>query len=193
MKRATASQAPRIITVRGKRVVPDAELARLYGVPTSRFNEAVKRNAAKFPKDFRFQLNATEAAALTSQSAISKTARCGRRSKPWVFTEHGSLMAATVLNSRRAVQMSVYVVRAFVQMREELAANATILKRLAEIDRNLLQHDSALRTLWSKLQPLLQAPPRTGAEVDGVSHAPAEAMTPAFSRLARTRASFSGP
>ena len=85
--------------------------------------------------------------------------RGGRRKLPWAFTEHGCLMAATVLNSSRAVRMSLYVIRAFVRMREELAANATILKRLAEIDKSLLEHDSALRTLWQRLQPLLAPPP----------------------------------
>jgi len=96
---------------------------------------------------------------LKSQIATSS---CGARHgghRPWAFTEHGAVMAANVLRSPRAAEMSVYVVRAFVRMREELAANATILKRLAEIDRTLLEHDSALRTLWQRLQPLLAPPP----------------------------------
>ena len=83
----------------------------------------------------------------------------GRRHRPWVFTEHGALMAANILRSAHAVQMSVYVVRAFVRMREHIAANAAILKRLAEIDRTLLQHDSALRDVYNKLLPLLQPSP----------------------------------
>jgi phage regulator Rha-like protein len=78
---------------------------------------------------------------------------------PWAFTEHGATMAAMVLNSAEAVAMSVFVVRAFIQMREQLAANAAILKRLAEIDRTLLEHDQALQTIWTKLQPLLAPPP----------------------------------
>ena len=90
---------------------------------------------------------------------MSKIGRGGRRTLPWAFTEHGCLMAATVLNSRRAVQMSLFIVRAFVQMREALAANATILKRLAEIDKTLIEHDDALRAIWHQLQPLLQPPP----------------------------------
>jgi hypothetical protein len=89
----------------------------------------------------------------------SKASRRGKVYRPWAFTEHGAVMAANVLRSPRAVEMSVYVVRAFVRIREELAANATILKRLAEIDRTLLEHDSALRTLWQRLQPLLAPPP----------------------------------
>jgi len=171
-------QSGRIFIVRGQRVILDADLARLYDVPTFRFNEAVKRNAGKFPEDFRFKLKREEHANLISQFAISssevvdrKEARDnssqsamssrqgGRRTSPWVFTEHGCLMAATVLNSPRAVRMSLYVIRAFVRMREELAANATLLKRLAEMDKALLEHDAALRTLWQRLQPLLAPPP----------------------------------
>ena len=92
-------------------------------------------------------------------SQIATASHGGRRKLPFAFTEHGAIMAATVLNSPEAVAMSVFVVRAFMQMREQLAANAAILKRLAEIDQTLLDHDSALRTIWTKLQPLL-APPR---------------------------------
>ncbi len=149
----------RIYTFRGQRVILDADLARLYDVPTFRFNEAVKRNADKFPEDFRFQLDEEEAANLASQIAISKPGRGGRRTRPWAFTEHGALMAAAVLNSPRAVQMSLFVIRAFVRMREELAGSAIILRRLAEIDKTLFQHNAALRTLWDKLKPLLQPPP----------------------------------
>lgn len=170
--------ASRIFIIRGQRVILDADLARLYGVTTMAFNQAVRRNAGKFPKDFRFQLTRGERADLISQSVISSvdiiadkedkdnssqfamsSRHGGRRKLPWAFTEHGCLMAATVLNSPRAVRMSLYVIRAFVRMREELAANATILKRLAEIDNSLLEHDAALRTLWQRLQPLLAPPP----------------------------------
>ncbi len=94
-----------------------------------------------------------------SQFVTSSKKHRGATYRPWAFTEHGAIMAATVLNSREAVAMSVFVVRAFMQMREQLAANTAILKRLAEIDRTLLEHDSALRTIWTKLQPLLAPPP----------------------------------
>ena len=99
----------------------------------------------------------------SSQIAMSSIHR-GASYRPWAFTEHGALMAATVLHSSRAVQMSLYVIRAFVRMREALATNATILKRLAEIDRTLLEHDTALLALWRKLQPLLQPPPELPAK-----------------------------
>jgi hypothetical protein len=162
-----------ILIVRGQRAMLDAGLARLYGTTTKAFNQAMKRNAARFPADFAFQLTAAEFAALKSQGSISKeiapmwsqnvtTSKPQRRrlsSLPWVFTEHGAVMAANVLRSPRAVQMSVYVVRAFIKQREVLATNATILRRLAEIDKTLLEHDSALHVLWKRLQPLLAPPP----------------------------------
>ena len=121
--------------------------------------QAVKRNADRFPEDFLFQLTPAEAAALRSQIVISKTGRGGRRYSPYAFTEHGALMAANILNSPRTVAMSVYVIGAFVKMREYLAANAAILKRLAEIDKTLLLHDGALRDIYQKLRPLLEPPP----------------------------------
>jgi hypothetical protein len=162
-----------IYRLRGRRVMLDADLARLYGVPTGRFNEAFKRNHERFPGDFAFQVTAQELSNLRSQSAISSSqveesteesapaARThgGRRYLPWAFTEHGALMAATVLNSPRAVAMSVYVVRAFVQMHDRLVANLAFAKRIAEIDRTLLEHDSALRDIYRKLIPLLDPPP----------------------------------
>jgi hypothetical protein len=168
-----------IRSVRGHKVMLDADLARLYGVPTRVLNQAVKRNGDRFPEDFRFRLTASESADLRPWSATSNVDRAATteavpnrsqtvtgsqkhrdpRFLPWVFTEHGAIMAATVLNSRQAVTMSVYVVRAFIRMREQLAANTAILKRLAEIDRTLLRHDSALRDIYRKLLPLLQPPP----------------------------------
>lgn len=173
------SVEPLIRNVRGHKVMLDADLARLYGVPTKVLNQAVKRNDDRFPQDFRFQLTSAEFADLRSQIATSSLEGTGikesprnrsqtvtgsqkhrdPRFRPWVFTEHGAIMAATVLNSRQAVAMSVYVVRAFIRMREQLAVNAAILKRLAEIDRTLLQHDSALRDIYHKLLPLLQPQP----------------------------------
>jgi phage regulator Rha-like protein len=169
------SALPRIFSLRKLKVVLDADLAKLYGVPVKRLNEAVRRNAKRFPNDFCFRLTAEEDANLKSQIATSnaagakvlrsqiatlKTDGRGKHRKyaTRVFTEHGALMVATVLKSDRAVQMSLYLVRAFVEMREALLANATILKRLAEIDRRLVEHDSVLREIVERLQPLLNAP-----------------------------------
>lgn len=150
-----------IRSVRGRSAVLDSELAAAHGVETRVFNQAFKRSRSRFPDDFDFQLTQPEWDALRSQNVTLKPASRGQHRKylPWAFTEHGALMAATVLNSERAIAMSVYVMRAFVKMREELAANQAILKRLAEIDKTLLLHDSALRDLYHKLLPLLQPPP----------------------------------
>jgi hypothetical protein len=157
--------------MRGQRVILDADLAQLYGTTTKRLNEQYRRNLDRFPRDFAFQLTLEEWTALRSQIETLKTTpdlrsqiatsspHGGRRYFPIAFTEHGALMAANILNSPRAVAMSVYVIRAFVKMREHLAANAAILKRLAEIDKTLLVHDAALRDVYQKLRPLLEPPP----------------------------------
>ena len=149
-----------ILTIRGQKVILDADLAASYGVPTKALNQAVKRNLARFPEDFRFKLAADEVAELNRSQIVTGSQRHrDPRFAPYAFTEHGALMAANVLNSPRAVTMSVYVIRAFVKMRQDLAANAAILKRLAEIDKTLLIHDAALREILQKLRPLLEPPP----------------------------------
>ena len=149
---------PRIFTIRDGPVVVDSDLAQLYGVETRVFNKAIKRNAARFPKDFAFQLTRQEFTNLKFQIGTSRS-HGGRRKLPWVFTEHGAIMAATILNSERAVAMSVYVVRAFVKMCRELLANATMEVRLQKIEKTLLTHDAALRDVFQKLRPLLLPPP----------------------------------
>jgi phage regulator Rha-like protein len=156
---APIEKFPSIHTFRGSKVILDSDLAKLYGVTTKRLLEQMRRNADRFPPDFCFQLKNEEMTALRSQIATSKRGRGGRRYPPWVFTEHGALMAANVLNSSHAVQMSIFIVRAFLRMREELASRAGILKRLAAIDRKLLVHDVVLRDIYRKLQPLLAPPP----------------------------------
>lgn len=147
-----------ILTIRGQRVMVDADLAGLYGVETRTLNQAVKRNADRFPKDFMFRLTSGEKSEVITNCDHLRHLKYSK-SLPYAFTEHGAIMAATVLNSSQAVSMSVFVVRAFIQMREQIAANATILKRLTEIDRTLLEHDSALLDVYEKLLPLLQPPP----------------------------------
>src|SRR6266702_7176666 len=113
----------RIYVIRGQKVMLDTDLAELYQVATFRLNEAVKRNADRFPEDFMFQLTKEEADALTSQFAMSKTGRGGRRTLPYAFTEHGVAMLSSVLNSDRAVRMNILIIRAFVQLRELLATH----------------------------------------------------------------------
>ena len=150
----------RIYSVRGIRVILDADLAVLYGVSTKRLNEQFRRNRKRFPTDFAFQLTAEETAALRSQIATLKKGRGQHRKyRPYAFTEHGALQVANILNSANAIHMSVFVIRAFVKIREHIATNAAILKRLAEIDQGLLLHDSALRDIYQKLLPLLSPPP----------------------------------
>jgi len=144
-----------ILTIRGRKVLIDADLAGIYGVETRTLNQAVKRNAERFPDDFVFRLNTDEKSEVITNCDHLAPLKFAK-SLPLAFTEHGAIMAATVLNSPPAVTMSVYVVRAFIQMREHLAVNAAILKRLAEIDKTLLGHDQALGAIWHKLQPLLQ-------------------------------------
>lgn len=166
---------PLILTLRDQRVILDVDLAELYGVQTKVLNQAVKRNSERFPKDFMFQLTSKEWRFLRAQIAagssedVEKEGNAPNRSQivtgshrhrdprfmPYAFTEHGAIMAA----SPEAVAMSVFVVRAFVQMRERLVDNAEILKRLAEIDKTLLEHDQALSVIWRNLQPLLAPPP----------------------------------
>lgn len=147
-----------IYTIRNQPVVLDSDLAKTYEVTTGNFNKAVGRNLARFPEEFSFVLTKEEFQDLMFQIGISK-GRGGRRKPPRVFTEHGALMSATILNSERAVAMSVYVIRAFVKMREQLMANAVILKRLAEVEKTLMNHDQALCEVYQKLLPLLQPPP----------------------------------
>ena len=147
----------RILTVRDQRVLLDADLARLYGVETRALNQAVKRNLDRFPAEFAFPLTRDEI--LSISQTVTSLGPLKFSKRVHAFTEHGALQAANVLNSPQAVQMSLYVIRAFVKMREELTANVTILKRLAEIDRTLLEQDSALRDVYRKLLPLLQPPP----------------------------------
>ena len=149
-----------ILDVRNQKVIVDSDLAALYGVSTKAFNQAVRRNADRFPEDFRWKLTSQEWEELSNRSQFVTGSQRHRdpRFLPYVFTEHGALQAANVLKSERAAAMSVFVIRAFIRMREQLASNAEILKRFAEIDRTLLEHNQALRTIWMNLQPLLTPP-----------------------------------
>lgn len=160
-----------IIALRDERVILDSDLARIYGVKTGALNRAVKRNLERFPKDFVFQLTTEEATALRCQSGISNRAagagltnagRGGRRYLPHAFTEHGALMAANVLNSPRAIQMSVFVVRAFVRMRAALADTREMARKLAALERDLKArldvHESAIVGILQRVMEVL-APP----------------------------------
>jgi hypothetical protein len=147
---------PGIVVIRGRQVLLDQGLARAYGVSTKALNQAVKRNAGRFPEDFAFRLVADELAALRSQIVTSNAGRGGARYLPLAFTEHGAIMAASVLNSSRAIEMSVFVVRAFVRLRDLARTNAEIGKHLALLERRVTAHDGALKEVFSAIRGLLQ-------------------------------------
>jgi len=147
-----------ILNVRGLRVMLDSDLARVYGVSTMRLNEQLKRNRDRFPEDFAFQLTPQEFAGLISQIAISKKGRGGRRTMPWVFTEHGALMLGNVLNSKTAVEASVRVVRAFILMREQLAAHKELALKLAELEERVTGHGGAIQDLFEAIRQLVEPP-----------------------------------
>ncbi len=141
------------------RVLLDADLAALYGVATKALNQAVKRNFARFPADFPFRLTSTEMTALNrSQSVTGSQRHRDPRHAPFAFTEHGALMAATVLNSPRAAEMSVFIVRAFVQLRRLLESNTALTRQLDELERKYRDHDDAIAAIRSAIRNLMAAP-----------------------------------
>ena len=133
-EKSLADIASQIFVVRGQRVMLDSELAKLYGVETRVLNQAVRRNRERFPGDFVLELTNQEVMRSRSQSVILNVGRGSNvKHLPLAFTEHGAIMAATVLNSPRAVQMTVFVVRAFVKMRESLLVNAVLAREVAAL------------------------------------------------------------
>ena len=169
-----------IFVLRGQRVIADEQLASLYGVSTRRLNEQVKRNLARFPEDFMFRLNSDETAAvMRSQIATASPTRRNARFTPYVFTEHGAIMAATVLNSAKAIEMSLFVVRAFVQLRQLISENEVLARRLKQIESNLearlISHDRAIAEILGAIRMLTGMPPRKKrgigftADIDGQS------------------------
>ena len=164
MSNQIAVITPTIRTVRGQKVILDSDLARIYGVPTKALNQAVKRNLKRFPPDFLFQLTNVEADFLRSQIVTLKSGR-GQHRKflPYAFTEKGAIMAANILNSPAAVRMSVFVVRAFVQMRELLGGTKKLAKQLADLEQKLTSrldgHESAIVDVLQRLMQILDPPP----------------------------------
>jgi hypothetical protein len=145
----------KIFVLRGQRVILDSDLAELYGVQVRHLNQQVKRNAKRFPLAFRFQLSAHELKILRSQNVISSEGHGGSRYLPYAFTEHGAIMAATVLNSERAIEMSVFVVLAFVRMRRAIAGHRHILTKLAQLERRLETHDADIQDLMDAIRELM--------------------------------------
>ncbi len=150
--------AARIYVVRGWSVMLDSDLAEIYGVTTKQLNQQLRRNKDRFPKDFAFQLTVQEVASLRSQIVTTNVGRGGRRYRPFVFTEHGAIMLASVLNSKVAVAASVSVVRAFVAMREAISRNKKLAEKLAEIEGRLDGHDETLAELFAAIRQLIEAP-----------------------------------
>ena len=150
--------------IRGQRVILDKDLARIYNVTTARLNQQIRRNKGRFPADFCFQVTEAELTNLILQSATSSGGWGGHRKLPFAFTEHGAIMAANVLNSRTAVQMSVFVVRAFVKMREALAQNSQLAAKLAELERRLTDrmdvHEKAIVHILDEIRKLMAPPPQ---------------------------------
>jgi hypothetical protein len=150
----------RIPLIRGQKVMIDTDLARIYGVTTKRLNEQVRRNPQRFPPDFVFQLTAGEYAALRSHFATSNqpTGRGGRRYLPYAFTEHGAIMAAKVLSSEQAIEISVYVVRAFVRLREMIASNKELARKPDALEKKLATHDQAITGILATLRQMMNPP-----------------------------------
>ena len=144
-----------ILLLRGERVILDADLATLYGVETRSLVQAVKRNLQRFPGDFMFQLTAEEAALLRSQTGISSAGHGGRRYAPYAFTEHGVAMLAAVLNSPRAIQVSIEIVRAFVRLRAMLAGNAELARKLTALEK---KYDAQFRIVFDAIRDLMALP-----------------------------------
>ena len=148
----------RIYLIRGQKVMVDEDLAELYEVPTHRLNEQVKRNRKRFPKDFMFQLMKEEAQSLRSQIAISKSGRGGRRSLPYVFSEPGVAMLSSVLNSERAIEVNIMIMRAFVKLRQMLETNEELNRKFAAVIRKLSTHDKYFKVVFEELKRLNEQP-----------------------------------
>jgi hypothetical protein len=147
-----------ILLIRGQKVILDHDLADLYEVSTKRLNERVRRNLARFPEDFMFQLTEEEAEALRSQFATSKKSRGGRRYLPYVFTEQGVSMLSSVLNSERAIEVNIAIMRAFVRLREMLASHKDLSRKLDELEK---KYDSHFKIVFEAIRQLMAPPTET--------------------------------
>ena len=148
----------KIYLIRNQRVMLDSDIANLYGVTTKRLNEQVRRNIERFPEDFMFQLTDEEYKILRPQIATSNIIHGGRRYIPYAFTEHGAIMAATILNSLKAVQMSIFVVRAFVKLREIVSGNKELVRKLKELENKYEKHDKDIKAIIDAIRQLMSPP-----------------------------------
>ncbi|MBI5056126.1 MAG: ORF6N domain-containing protein [Nitrospirae bacterium] len=145
----------RILLIRGQKVMLDSDLAQLYGVETRTLIQAVKRNIGRFPADFMFQLNYQEIATLRSQFVISKAGKGGRRYTPYAFTEQGVAMLSSVLNSERAIQVNIAVMRAFVKLKEMLSTNKELAYKLAQLEQKMEKHDGEIKVIFDAIRQLM--------------------------------------
>ena len=145
--------------MRGQRVLLDSDLARFYGVLTKALNQAVKRNAERFPADFAFQLTQQEVTALRSQIVTSNVGRGGRRYRPWVFTEHGVAMLSSVLRSPTAVRVNVEIMRAFIRLRRLLATPGELVEQIAKLGETVQLHDDQIKAITQVLRQMMEKPP----------------------------------
>jgi hypothetical protein len=155
----------RIFLIRRKRVMVDRDLARLYGVPTSRLNEQVKRNKNRFPKDFMFQLTKREFKNWKSQFAISNSVKMGIRRQPYVFTEQGVAMLSGVLHSKRAIQVNIAIMRVFVKLREILSTHKALAHKLKQLERKIENHDEEIRAIFEAIQQLMTPPEKPKKQI----------------------------
>ena len=155
----------KILVLRNHKVILDSDLAELYGVTVKQLNQQIKRNRRRFPADFAFALTKPEYERLRSQIVTSNAGRGGRRYLPFAFTEHGAIMAASVLNSKRAIEMSIFVVRAFVQMRQAIARNQHIVSKLSELEARLDNHDDEIQELVEAIRELIAPLPANNRRI----------------------------
>jgi ORF6N domain len=155
----------RIYLIRGQKVMVDEDLAELYEVPTKRLNQQVSRNRKRFPEDFMFRLTKTEGEALRLQIATSKKGRGGRRSLPYAFTEQGVAMLSSVLNSERAIDVNITIMRAFVKLRQMLETNEELNRKFAAVIRKLSTHDKYLKVIFDELKRLNEQPTPTRKQI----------------------------
>jgi len=154
-----------IFLIRGEKVMIDNDLAALYGVEPKTLNQAVKRNASRFPDDFMFQLTEDEVKSLKCQTGTSSSEYGGRRYLPYVFTEQGVAMLSSVLRSERAVQVNVAIMRAFVSLRRLLGTSEALARKFAELERKLEGHDEAIKTLFDAIRELMEPPTKPKREI----------------------------
>ncbi|MBP9854914.1 MAG: ORF6N domain-containing protein [Candidatus Omnitrophica bacterium] len=158
----------KIYLIRGKKVMIDSELAELYGVPTKGLNLAVKRNLSRFPSDFMFQLNEKESQSLRFQNETSNKGRGGRRYLPYVFTQEGVAMLSSVLNSERAIQVNIQIMRAFVKLRELMISHKGLAQKINELEKKFNDHDKSIALIFRAIKELLESPPVQETSKEGI-------------------------